>query len=113
MLAALCRGCETGVWLQDFDKIAIAMSRVDVESADASVAADKVAIGELVQREMGFGEVNKQVIGALREWLAATATAELERLPKAERGTSVLINNLAKGSSDGPTRASGRPHCGR
>ena len=85
------------MWLQDFNKIAIAMSRVDVENADASVAADKVAIGELVKREMGFSEVNKQVIGALREWLAATATAELERLPKAERGTcGILVHNLAR-----------------
>ena len=81
--------------VQDFDTIATAMSQVDVETADASVPADKVAIKQLIQEEMGFGEVNKQVIGELRDWLAAAGRAALEELPADERGTSCLINNLA------------------
>ena len=44
---------------------------------------------------MGFVACNTQVIGLLREALVAQGRAALGRLPAAERGTSVLINNLA------------------
>ena len=80
--------------VEEFDSIAQSVSRIDVANAKASVAQDEKAIKQAVQEQMGFEEVNKVVMGPIREWLADTGQAALAELPQSDRGTSVLINQL-------------------
>ena len=52
-------------------------------------------LGEL-ERVVGFLKCNQLVIGLRRGALAAEARAALARLPEEERGTSVLLNQVAR-----------------
>ncbi len=49
----------------------------------------------------GLGAVNSNVMGALRGWLTTEAKALLEKVPKQERATSILIQNVAAILTDG------------
>ena len=82
--------------VHDFDSIAVALSKIDLEQAEASVAQDKETILGLVASEMGFTKVNRAVSAALQEWVAETGNTALAQMAGAERATSVLISSLAK-----------------
>jgi len=82
--------------ISDFDSIQASLSKVDVRTATCRDEKDTKAILDELERGVGFVACNTQVIGLLREALVAQARAALERLPAAERGASVLINQLGK-----------------
>ena len=48
-----------------------------------------------------MGAINSNVMGALRGWLTTEAKALLETMPEEERGTSVLMENVAQMLTDG------------
>ena len=48
-----------------------------------------------VAQDVGFTKLNQVVGERLRAWLVEASFAALDRLPRAERGTSALSNNLA------------------
>jgi hypothetical protein len=80
--------------VDDFGSIEASMSKVDVRTATCRNEKDTKAILDELEQGVGFVACNTLVIGLLREALVAQARAALERLPAAERGTSVLINQL-------------------
>jgi len=49
----------------------------------------------VVEATAGFDEVNKVVIGIMREWMAESGKGALLGLPEEERAVSALQNNLA------------------
>ena len=82
--------------VRDFDSIAKVTASIDMQNAIATNPADRDMIFGWVRESVGFLEVNKVAIGALREWLTKAGKVALARLPAAERGTSALINSVAK-----------------
>jgi len=80
--------------VNDFFSIEASLSKVDVRTATCRKEKDTKAILDELKEGVGFVACNTLVISLLREALAAQARASLERLPAAERGTSVLISNL-------------------
>ena len=81
---------------RDFASIATSLSKIDVRRAEAFKEEDRRMIHTAVEAGVGFTALNHVVSGELREWLAAEARAALARLPEEERGTSVLLSNLAQ-----------------
>jgi tetratricopeptide (TPR) repeat protein len=81
--------------VNDFASIQTSLSKVDVRTATCRNETDTKAILDELELGVGFVACNTLVLGLLREALVAQARAALERLPAAERGTSVLINQLA------------------
>jgi tetratricopeptide (TPR) repeat protein len=82
--------------ISGFDSIQASLSKVDVRTATCLKPEDTKRILDELEQDVGFVACNKQVIGLLLEALVAQARAALERLPAAERGKSVLINQLGK-----------------
>ena len=80
---------------RDFDSIATSLSRVDARQSMAHLQSDKDTIFAAVEKGCGFTQLNATVHGLLRDWLAESGRAALGKVPKHERGTSVLINNMA------------------
>ena len=82
--------------VDDFESIEASLAKVDVRTATCRKEEDtKAILGEL-ERDVGFVACNTLVLGLLREALVAQAQAALARLPAAERGTSVLLNQLGR-----------------
>ena len=80
--------------VEDFDSIETSLAKVDVRTATCLKPEETTRILDELERDVGFIACNTLVIGLLREALVAQARAALARLPAAERGTSVLINQL-------------------
>ena len=80
--------------MSDFDSIASAVSKVDVESCECMTKKNTDWILGELNRDVGLSECNQQVIGLLREALAAQGWAALDRLSPEERRASTLLNNL-------------------
>ena len=81
---------------KDYGSYDKAVSTVDVRTCGCTSATDTAwLLGEL-ERDVGLSACNEQVIGLLREALAAQGKAALARLPAAERGTSALIKQLGR-----------------
>jgi tetratricopeptide (TPR) repeat protein len=80
--------------VDDFDSIQASLSKVDVRTATCRNKKDTKAILDELEQGVGFAACNTLVVGLLREALVAQARAALERLPAAERGTSVLLTCL-------------------
>ena len=80
--------------VDEFDTIAGTVAKVDVrECKSRDEEKTKWILGEL-ERDVGLLECNRLVIGQLNGALAAQGRAALDRMPAAERGTSVLPNNV-------------------
>ena len=80
-----------------FDAIVGIIARIDARDAQISKVDDREYIlGEVAKLEGGLGAVTAGVCAALRGWLAGQGRAALGRLRAAERGTSTLIDNLAR-----------------
>ena len=78
------------------DQVMQSVLSVDARRAQVSKAEDRdYILGEVAKLGGGLSEINATVCGALRGWLAREGRAALERLPAAERGTSVLIHSVA------------------
>ena len=86
------RGSEGG----GFDWIGKILADIDVKLAQISFVGDRdYILGEVAKLDGGMGAINSNVMGALQGWLSTEAMELLDHLPKEERGTSLLINNLA------------------
>ena len=81
--------------VKDFQSIATSMSQIDVRQSEAFKPEDQRMILGAVEKGVGFTKLNQVVAMQMQAWLAAEARAALARLPMEERGTSVLINQLA------------------
>ena len=53
-------------------------------------------LGRVAQLPRGLGTVNAEVSKALRAWFIKTGFRELNRMPKAKRGTSELLQGMAE-----------------
>eukprot|EP00658_Telonema_sp_P-2_P042488 TRINITY_DN30509_c0_g1_i1.p1 TRINITY_DN30509_c0_g1~~TRINITY_DN30509_c0_g1_i1.p1 ORF type:complete len:541 (-),score=110.76 TRINITY_DN30509_c0_g1_i1:8-1630(-) len=74
---------------EDFEKIWKSLSQVDVEKAEATIAADKHTIHELVKEEMGFIPVNTAVGDALRKWVADAGNSALKTMGSDQDGSEL------------------------
>ncbi|KAL1495725.1 hypothetical protein AB1Y20_016592 [Prymnesium parvum] len=84
-----------GLLLERFDEIAGIIAALDARDAQITKAEDREFILMQVERhEGGVGAITASVCQALRTWLADEGRAALARLPKEERGTSLLIAKL-------------------
>merc|ERR1719352_2258911 len=82
--------------LAGFRWVAQLLGGIDVKRAQISVVKDReYIVGEVAKLEGGMGAINSNVMGALRGWLTTEAKALLETMPEEERGTSVLMTNVA------------------
>merc|ERR1719219_1950664 len=60
--------------INNFNSVIDALSKVDAENSRARIPEVEESIKDTIKRSPGgFSNVNKVVIGALREWLRATA----------------------------------------
>ena len=72
------------------------LGRIDVKQAQITKAEDREYIlGEVGKLPGGMGAVNSSVMAALGGWVVGEAQAMLEAMPEAERGTSLLLANVA------------------
>ena len=72
------------------------LGRVDVKQAQITKVDDRAYIlGEVGQLPGGLGAINSRVMAALGGWVVGEAQAMLAALPEAERGTSLLLANVA------------------
>jgi len=81
--------------VDDFDNIVFKTCNVDLKSAQSFNPSDRDNIFKAVEATAGFGEVNKAVIGVMREWMAESGKEALLGLPEEERAVSTLQSNLA------------------
>ena len=78
-----------------FDEIAGIVAGIDAADAQITMVEDRdYILAEVAQLEGGIGAVTATVCASLREWLAAEGRAALARMPREERATSVLQNQL-------------------
>jgi len=110
VVKALAKGCTLHVVLsaedvegfetlltEHFEQIASIVASVDARDAQITKTDDRAYIlNQVAKLDGGLGAVTATVCARLREWLAAEGQAALARLPAAARGTSALINNLAR-----------------
>jgi len=82
--------------VEDLKSIVFKTCNVDLNSAQAFNPSDRDNIFKAVEATAGFGEVNKVVIGIMREWMAKSGKEALLGLSEEERAVSTLQNNLAK-----------------
>ena len=94
MSSAQQRAFETAL-VDNFDSIKASLSRVDVRTCECRNKEDTKAILAELEKDVGFVECNKLVVGLLNGALAEQGRLALGRLPAAERGTSKLIFFLA------------------
>ena len=82
---------------EDFAAIAGIVAGVDARDAQISKVDDREYILARVGRLAdGLGTVTARVAEALRAWLLTAARRALDALPAAERGTSVLLDSMAR-----------------
>jgi len=80
----------------DFGAVALALSTVDVQRAEAHKPEDRDAIFAAVAGAPGGAEhLNATVLDLLRAWLLSSGRAALAAVPTEERATSSLLRNLA------------------
>ena len=83
--------------LDRFDEIATIVASLDARDAQISKTEDREYIlGEVAKLDGGLSSVTAKVCASLREWLANEGRAELARMDAAERGTSLLLMNVAR-----------------
>jgi len=80
---------------REFRNIVFKTCSVNLKHAQAFNPSDRDSIFKAVEATAGFEEVNKQVIGIMREWMAQSGREALARLPQEERAFSELQGNLA------------------
>jgi len=81
---------------EDFDSLVFKTCTVDVEKAQSFNPSDRENIFQAVRSSHGFLEINKRVIGIMKDWMILKGREALEDLPEEQRSTSILINNLAR-----------------
>lgn len=82
---------------RDFGSLAEKVCAIDAERATAREPADLANIRALVRAHAGgFLGVNRLIISALQDWMAAAGLRALDRLAPHERGTSTLLVALAR-----------------
>ena len=80
-----------------FDEIAGIVAGINAADAQITMVEDRdYILAEVAQLEGGIGAVTATVCASLREWLAAEGRAALARMPREERATSELQNQLGR-----------------
>jgi len=79
----------------DFDSIVFKTCNVDLSKAQAFNPSDRDNIFKAVKETAGMDEVNKQVIGIMREWMAKSGREALKGLPEKGEPASVLRAQVA------------------
>jgi tetratricopeptide (TPR) repeat protein len=80
-----------------FGEIAGIVAGIDAADAQITMVEDRdYILAEVAQLEGGIGAVTATVCASLREWLAAEGRAALARMPREERATSALQNQLGR-----------------
>ena len=97
--------------VEEFDTLVTRTCTVNVERAEAFIAEDRERIFQALRETLGFEEVNKKVIGCMREWMAEKGRAALGRLSGDERGKSSLIIFLARLLQDQGKLGEAEPLC--
>ena len=83
--------------VEDFGSLALKTCTVNVENAAAREAADLVNIRRTIVEDMGgFLEVNRVLVGAMREWMASVGRAALDAPPKDWAAKSALSDRLSR-----------------
>jgi tetratricopeptide (TPR) repeat protein len=78
-----------------FEWIGRILGNVDVKQAQITKTDDRAYIlGEVGKLPGALGAINSNVMAALHGWVIGEAQALLAALPEAERGTSLLLNNV-------------------
>jgi tetratricopeptide (TPR) repeat protein len=82
--------------VNEFDVIAASVARIDSRSAECFTREDQAMVHAAIDRTLkgGHTELDALLSEALREWLAAEGRAALMRMPREERATSALQNQL-------------------
>ena len=82
--------------MYEFDVIAASVARIDSRSAECFTREDQAMVHAAIDRTLkgGHTELDARLSEALREWLAAEGRAALARMPREERATSELQNQL-------------------
>jgi len=78
-----------------FRHLVLKTCNVDLRSAQAFNPSDRDNIFKAVEAAVGFNEVNKVIIGIMRNWMVESGKEALLGLPEEERAVSKLQNNLA------------------
>jgi len=68
--------------LSEFDSIVYKTCNVDFAKVEAFKASDRDNIFKAVEATTGFQEINKQVIGVMKEWMAQRGREALAQLPE-------------------------------
>jgi len=82
--------------MEECDRIAGKLCKVDLRQAEACSKSDEANIKKAVENSAGFEEVNKKVIGIMREWMTRCGRKSLAEIPPGERALSNLQNNLGE-----------------
>ena len=84
------------VLVNEFGVIAASVARIDSRSAECFTLEDQAMVHAAIDRTLkgGHTELDAWLSEALREWLATEGRAALVRMPREERATSMLQNNL-------------------
>ena len=80
--------------LNEFDSIMASISRVDSRAATCWTVDDERMIHSAIESGPGHKQMNEVVVTELRKWVARAGEKALAQLAPADRGTSLLINQL-------------------
>ena len=76
--------------VDDFESIVLKTCNVDLRHAKAFKEDDEANIKKAVEETAGFAEVNKVIIGIMREWMVQSGKAVLSSFPEQDRPGSTL-----------------------
>ena len=80
-----------------FDSLVARLSKIDVEHAEAHLPSDVANIQAAIRATAGgYHETNKQVIGALRSWMAGSSLSRLRAMPAADPLRAGLLNGCGQ-----------------
>jgi len=82
--------------VNDFKGIVFKTCNVDLKNAEAFNPSDRDNIFKAVEATVGFEEVNMQVIGIMKEWMAKSGKEVLLALPVEDRPLSQLQTMLGR-----------------
>ncbi|KAJ1619571.1 hypothetical protein T492DRAFT_915886 [Pavlovales sp. CCMP2436] len=68
--------------VDDFDSVALALSKIALDEAEATKPEDKANIMRAVEASVGLGKLDKQVLRELRAWLLQTGMEALAAEPE-------------------------------
>ena len=77
-MAKFHKECERGI--DGLNRIRTCLTKINVEDAVASRAEDEKKVKEIIQKNVGFDEVNKAVVGCMKHWCAKAFVDSLSKM---------------------------------